>query len=91
MLDTYTHECVTLVLLVNFSAYHLSPNPLIVESRELSSTMQLAPGSLLTASGALQEVRNRIKWAGLIAQHSLDLKLDLDLVMGKQHSGNNYS
>ncbi|XP_014099947.1 augmin complex subunit dgt5 [Bactrocera oleae] len=62
-------------------AYHLSPNPLIVESRELSSTMQLAPGSLLTASGALQEVRNRIKWAGLIAQHSLDLKLDLDLVM----------
>ncbi|XP_011196507.1 augmin complex subunit dgt5 isoform X2 [Zeugodacus cucurbitae] len=62
-------------------AYQLSPNPLIVESRELSSTMQLAPGSLLTASGALQEVRNRIKWADLIAQHSLDLKLDLDLIM----------
>ncbi|CAD7013877.1 unnamed protein product [Ceratitis capitata] len=62
-------------------AYHLSPNPLIVESRELSSTMQLAPGSLLTASGAIQEVRNRIKWADLIAQHSLDLKLDLDLII----------
>ncbi|XP_017472394.1 PREDICTED: uncharacterized protein LOC108363517 [Rhagoletis zephyria] len=62
-------------------AYHLSPNPLIVDSRELSSTIQLAPGSLLTASGALQEVRNRIKWADLIAQHSLDLKLDFDLIM----------
>ncbi|XP_054740347.1 augmin complex subunit dgt5 isoform X1 [Anastrepha obliqua] len=62
-------------------AYHLSPNPLIVDLRELCSTMQLAPGSLLTASGALQEVRNRIKWADLIAQNSHDLKLDLDLIM----------
>ncbi|XP_067630740.1 augmin complex subunit dgt5 [Eurosta solidaginis] len=67
-------------------AYHLTPNPLIVETRELSSTMQLAPGSLLTASGALQEVRNRIKWADLIAQHSIDLKLDLDLIMVDAHS-----
>ncbi|KAI8128742.1 hypothetical protein FF38_09976 [Lucilia cuprina] len=59
-------------------AFYLSPNPLIIESRELTSTIQLAPGILLTPFGALQEVRNRILWADLIAQHSNDLKINLD-------------
>uniref|UniRef100_A0A1I8NYQ8 Uncharacterized protein n=1 Tax=Stomoxys calcitrans TaxID=35570 RepID=A0A1I8NYQ8_STOCA len=60
------------------SSFHLSPNPLITESVELSSTVQLAPGVLLTPFGALQEVQNRVLWADLIAQHSNDLKLNLD-------------
>ncbi|XP_075165668.1 dim gamma-tubulin 5 [Haematobia irritans] len=60
------------------SSFYLSPNPLITETSELSSTVQLAPGVLLTPFGALQEVRNRILWADLIAQHSNDLKLNLD-------------
>ncbi|XP_061394199.1 augmin complex subunit dgt5 [Musca vetustissima] len=60
------------------SLFYLAPNPLITETSELSSTVQLAPGVLLTPFGALQEVRNRILWADLIAQHSNDLKLNLD-------------
>lgn len=64
------------------SSFYLSPNPLITETNELSSTVQLAPGVLLTPFGALQEVRNRILWADLIAQHSNDLKLNLDTFLG---------
>ncbi|XP_013097699.2 augmin complex subunit dgt5 [Stomoxys calcitrans] len=60
------------------SSYYLTPNPLITESNELSSTVQLAPGVLLTPFGALQEVRNRILWADSIAQHSNDLKSNVD-------------
>lgn len=55
---------------------------MITETNELSSTVQLAPGVLLTPFGALQEVRNRILWADLIAQHSNDLKLNLDTFLG---------
>lgn len=69
-------------MLIFFSSFYLSPNPLITESRELSSTVQLAPGVLLTPFGALQEVRNRVVWADLIAQHSNDLKLNLDTFLG---------
>lgn len=64
------------------SLFYLAPNPLITETSELSSTVQLAPGVLLTPFGALQEVRNRILWADLIAQHSNDLKLNLDTFLG---------
>lgn len=66
----------------NYSAFYLSPNPLVIESLELTSTIQLAPGILLTPFGALQEVRNRISWADLIAQHSNDLKINLDTFLG---------
>lgn len=69
-------------IFVDNSAFYLLPNPLIIESRELSSTIQLAPGVLLTPFGALQEVRNRILWADLIAQHSNDFKLNLDTFLG---------
>ncbi|KAL9913463.1 augmin complex subunit dgt5 [Glossina fuscipes] len=57
----------------------LSPNPLIIETRELTSTIQLAPGILLTPFGALQEVRKHIMWAELIAAHSNSIKLNSDI------------
>lgn len=61
----------------------LSANPLIVESQELTSTIQLAPGYLLTPYGALQEVRKRSLWASAIAAHTSDLKLNLEPLIGK--------
>lgn len=64
------------------SLFLLSPNPLIVESRELTSTIQLAPGILLTPFGALQEVRKHIMWAELIAAHSNSIKLNSDICTG---------
>ncbi|XP_043644016.1 augmin complex subunit dgt5 [Drosophila teissieri] len=76
-------------------SFLLSANPLIVEAQELASTVQLAPGYLLTPLGALQEVRKRILWASAIAAHTSDLKLnlqplivdphDLRLKAGRQH------
>ncbi|EDW08268.1 augmin complex subunit dgt5 [Drosophila mojavensis] len=63
----------------------LSANPLIVESQELASTMQLAPGHLLTPIGALQEVRKRILWASAIAEHTSDLKLNLETIIVDPH------
>lgn len=63
----------------------LSANPLIVESQELASTIQLAPGHLLTPFGALQEVRKRILWASAIAAHSSDLKLNLEPLIVDPH------
>lgn len=66
-----------------FSSFLLSANPLIVEAQELASTVQLAPGYLLTPFGALQEVRKRILWASAIAAHTSDLKLNLEPLIGK--------
>ncbi|EDW02395.1 augmin complex subunit dgt5 isoform X2 [Drosophila grimshawi] len=66
-------------------AFLLSANPLIVESQELASTMQLAPGYLLTPHGALQEVRKRILWASAIAAHTTDLKLNLEPLIVDPH------
>ncbi|XP_030385284.1 augmin complex subunit dgt5 [Scaptodrosophila lebanonensis] len=66
-------------------SFLLSPNPLIVESHELASTIQLAPGLLLTPLGALQEVRKRILWASSIAEHMSDLKFNLDAIIVDPH------
>jgi len=68
------------------SSFLLSANPLIVEAQELASTVQLAPGYLLTPFGALQEVRKRILWASAIAAHTTDLKLNLQPLIGKLNS-----
>ncbi|XP_030560120.1 augmin complex subunit dgt5 [Drosophila novamexicana] len=66
-------------------AFLLSANPLIVESQELATTMQLAPGHLLTPQGALQEVRKRILWASAIAAHTSDMKLNLETLIVDPH------
>ncbi|XP_064548033.1 augmin complex subunit dgt5 [Drosophila montana] len=66
-------------------AFLLSANPLIVESQELATTMQLAPGHLLTPQGALQEVRKRILWASAIAEHTSDMKLNLETLIVDPH------
>lgn len=68
------------------SAFLLAANPLIVEAQELASTVQLAPGYLLTPFGALQEVRKRILWASAIAAHTSDLKLNFEPLIGKLRS-----
>lgn len=52
----------------------------------MASTVQLAPGYLLTPFGALQEVRKRILWASAIAAHTSDLKLNLQPLIGKLNS-----
>ncbi|EDW77100.1 uncharacterized protein Dwil_GK22108 [Drosophila willistoni] len=65
--------------------YMLSANPLIVEAQELASTVQLAPGHLLTPYGALQEVRKRILWASAIAAHTSDLKFNLEPLIVDPH------
>ncbi|XP_055918800.1 augmin complex subunit dgt5 [Eupeodes corollae] len=57
-------------------AFHLMPNPLITESHELSSTIQLAPGLLLTPHGCLQEVNNRVAWSDAISDISSELKIN---------------
>ncbi|ALC41445.1 dgt5 [Drosophila busckii] len=67
-------------------AFLLSANPLIVESQELASTMQLVPGYLLTPYGSLQEVEKRILWASAIAAHSADLKLNLKPLIVDPHN-----
>ncbi|XP_017125148.1 augmin complex subunit dgt5 [Drosophila elegans] len=67
------------------SSFLLSANPLIVEAQELASTVQLAPGYLLTPFGALQEVRKRILWASAIAAHTSDLKLNLQPLIVDPH------
>ncbi|KAH8261204.1 hypothetical protein KR044_005115 [Drosophila immigrans] len=64
-------------------AFLISANPLIVESQELASTVQLAPGHLLTPYGALQEVKQRILWASAIAALPSDVKLNLKPLIGK--------
>ncbi|XP_016930138.3 augmin complex subunit dgt5 [Drosophila suzukii] len=66
-------------------SFLLSANPLIVEAQELASTVQLAPGYLLTPFGALQEVRKRILWASAIAAHTTDLKLNLQPLIVDPH------
>ncbi|KAH8348588.1 hypothetical protein KR084_008826 [Drosophila pseudotakahashii] len=66
-------------------SFLLSANPLIVETQELASTVQLAPGYLLTPFGALQEVRKRILWASSIAAHTSDLKLNLQPLIVDPH------
>ncbi|XP_017039227.1 augmin complex subunit dgt5 [Drosophila ficusphila] len=66
-------------------SFLLSANPLIVEAQELASTVQLAPGYLLTPFGALQEVRKRILWASAIAAHTSDLKLNLQPLIVDPH------
>ncbi|KAH8407460.1 hypothetical protein KR222_001470, partial [Zaprionus bogoriensis] len=66
-------------------AFLLSANPLIVESQELTSTIQLAPGYLLTPYGALQEVRKRSLWASAIAARTSDLKLHLEPLIVDPH------
>ncbi|XP_017069399.1 augmin complex subunit dgt5 [Drosophila eugracilis] len=66
-------------------SFLLSANPLIVEAQELASTVQLAPGYLLTPFGALQEVRKRILWASAIAAHLSDLKLNLQPLIVDPH------
>ncbi|KAM8711376.1 hypothetical protein ACLKA7_000504 [Drosophila subpalustris] len=66
-------------------AFLLSANPLIVESQELASTIQLVPGHLLTPSGTLQEVRKRILWASSVAAHSSDLKLNFEPLIVDPH------
>ncbi|KAH8253516.1 hypothetical protein KR032_005893 [Drosophila birchii] len=66
-------------------SFLLSANPLVVEGQELASTVQLAPGYLLTPFGALQEVRKRILWASAIAAHTSDLKLNLEPLIVDPH------
>ncbi|XP_016947268.1 augmin complex subunit dgt5 [Drosophila biarmipes] len=66
-------------------SFLLSANPLIIEAQELASTVQLAPGYLLTPFGALQEVRKRILWASAIAAHTTDLKLNLQPLIVDPH------
>ncbi|XP_017002726.2 augmin complex subunit dgt5 [Drosophila takahashii] len=66
-------------------SFLLSANPLIVESQELASTVQLAPGYLLTPFGALQEVRKRILWASSIAAHTSDVKSNLQPLIVDPH------
>nr|XP_016930138.1 augmin complex subunit dgt5 [Drosophila suzukii] len=66
-------------------SFLLSANPLIVEAQELASTVQLAPGYLLTPFGALQEVRKRILWASAIAAHTTDMKLNLQPLIVDPH------
>ncbi|XP_017106209.2 augmin complex subunit dgt5 [Drosophila bipectinata] len=66
-------------------AFLLAANPLIVEAQELASTVQLAPGYLLTPFGALQEVRKRILWASAIAAHTSDLKLNFEPLIVDPH------
>ncbi|XP_037944742.1 augmin complex subunit dgt5-like [Teleopsis dalmanni] len=63
----------------NPCAFYLSPNPIIIESQELSPALQMTPGALLTPYGALQEIITRTKQAVLISKHSTDLKYSLDL------------
>ncbi|XP_060659220.1 augmin complex subunit dgt5 [Drosophila nasuta] len=67
-------------------SFLISANPLIVESQELASTVQLAPGHLLTPYGALQEVNKRILWASAIAALSSDLKLNLKPLIVDPHN-----
>ncbi|XP_055838132.1 augmin complex subunit dgt5-like [Episyrphus balteatus] len=57
-------------------AFYLMPNPLITESHELSSTIQLAPGILLTPHGCLQEVNCRVAWSDSISDISSELKIN---------------
>ncbi|KAH8369927.1 hypothetical protein KR093_001482 [Drosophila rubida] len=67
-------------------SFLISANPLVVESQELASTVQLAPGHLLTPYGALQEVNKRILWASAIAALSSDLKLNLKPLIVDPHN-----
>lgn len=84
LLITNTFSFLSFIPFNNNSAFYLAPNPLVIESAGLTSTIQFAPGILLTPFGALQEVRNHILWADLIAKHSNELKIDLDTFLGKE-------
>lgn len=57
-------------------AFYLMPHPLIIESHELSSTIQLTPGLLLTPHGCLQEVRHRVAWSDSISDNLQELKIN---------------
>ncbi|XP_037951520.1 augmin complex subunit dgt5-like [Teleopsis dalmanni] len=61
-------------------AFHLSPNPIVTATQELSPAVQFTPGALLTTYGALNEIISRIKLAKHFARSSGDAKFKLDLI-----------
>lgn len=78
---------ICIFLFFPISLFHLTANPLLLEPTEVSPTVQLAPGILLTPYGVLQEVQERIKCADLIAAHSNELKFELDILQGNRTIG----
>lgn len=58
---------------------YVSVNPLVVGTRELTSTLLLAPGIFLTPAGVLQEVRKQLEWSEYLENRMYNNKLQVDV------------